>query len=215
MIVECSGRGSSMRAGTRASVTKALRIGVKRAARYIPLLASLFLLVLLARYLPTAQPIIVLMDPLAVIGVILGGVSLGIHLVKFLREKPRLKVEVAYCSHWIVPDPSNPEKVVTKLAARFHIDNMGDRSTTITLIKGKLASTTDASPWTVYPQKGRRIRAHDSRVMEIGVDVNWEIQDELVSVGFTFQHTHGKLEVSHTSTKTSSPPLVKKLVGNS
>lgn len=136
------------------------------------------------------------------------------NLIQASREKnPMLKAEVAYCNHWaVVPDPRRSEKVVTKLAARFLIHNRGDRSTTITGISTRLSWGTDPG-WTIdsFPQSGRSVGAHSSSILEFLGDFNQEIRDEVVSVEFTIQHTHGKLEVSHFSARTSSHPAAEKI----
>ncbi len=67
--------------------------------------------------------------------------------------------------------------------------------------------------WYANLKKGSRVGAHDYSIVEFWHDINQVIEDGLISLLFTIEHTHWKLEVSHLSAKTSSHPIAEKLEG--
>lgn len=148
-----------------------------------------------------------LTDVVAYIGTATGISSLVIHFVKFIREKPKLKIELEEGHHWI---NKNTEKSQPKSFVRIglRVDNIGDRGTRITSYSMRFICKTPkyinysiAEPLTerVY------VKPHDSAFIEFIHEVHGEIADSIIGCLYILQHTHGKVSITAHSQKSSQP----------
>jgi len=144
--------------------------------------------------IPTWTPDLIL----RLIGALTGlfGAIAGLFAVlKFLREKPNLKIEVLECNYWF----RQPEKQ-TRLHIYFNVDNIGDRGTQLKSLevsfeyKGKLYKDKQLLEMEII--EDTFVDAHKSKEMRWDFyfrDLSIEYAPTL-DCTFTLHHTHDKVE---------------------
>ena len=145
-----------------------------------------------------------LTDVVAYIGTATGITSLVIHFVKFIREKPRLKVEQEEGYHW-TKESAKASKPVSLVRIGLRVDNIGDRGTRITGYSMRFNGDTSKYSITAPLTARVYVKPHDSAFIEFIHEVQGEIANPIIGCLYILQHTHGKISITAHSQKSSQP----------
>lgn len=148
-----------------------------------------------------------LTDVAAYIGTATGITSLAIHFVKFIREKPRLKVELEEGHHW-TEQGAKASKPKSFVRIGLRVDNIGDRGTRITSYSMRFnCNTPKYFAYSIAEPLTERIyvKPHDSAFIEFIHEVQGEIANQIIGCLYILQHTHGKVSITAHSQKSSQP----------
>lgn len=124
---------------------------------------------------------------------VFGTIAAYIAIKKFLKEKPKLKIEVLKCIYELTT--AAPKR--TRLSIEFNVDNTGDRGTQLKTLdvsfryKGKLYE--DKQP--LEAVEDTFVDAHKSKQIRhyfFFPDLSIELPAPTIDCTFTLHHTHNK-----------------------
>jgi len=120
---------------------------------------------------------------LGVVGTIAGIVSLALHLKRFLREKPILRVEVEKFGHFTSDNN-------TKMSIEFLVRNIGHRGTTLNGIRWWVRSfKPEYHEISTRKSLHKQVKAYDSQRLSCELDLDFKIDELLNTVKFELYHT--------------------------
>ena len=137
---------------------------------------------------------------LGLVGTVTGILGLIVHIIKFRRERPHLKVEVIECTHefnqkW---EPGDWKAI---FHPSFRILNQGDRSTTVSKIE--LSFVINDKEFYTYQDHSKYykpIDAHETVEVTAPLYIYSQTDEQgSIQCRFTIHHTHGKQIIECTS----------------